>query len=614
MPDTGLPPDLDAAALIRRLAAFVVAACAPLAALAAAPARLIGMKLAAELHRSGIAALPLAALMVALAGLLGTAQLTRARAWARAQAQAQAQARVCGAGAGRAARLPQVFVVPALALPAAALAWSMRPLPAAPACPPHLGFLLGGMAVALAFALLVAERTLALTPRRVLPEAPELRTLMLAATGAAFLAGVLEILAQLGLPGLAGGLGTALALAALRVFLPPPPPDQARAATYSLIAHMLAAGAQARSGVAAPIRQHLGIDFSRSWALAYARAAVLPLLACFLLLGWGLTGVTLVPIDGRAIYERFGAPVRVLHPGLHVGLPWPLGTSRPLEYGRVHDIGLVPAPPEATQAVHAEDPAPAGADRLWDTVHPAEIALVIASDANARQSFQSVSADLRVLFRIGLTDEDALRAAYATADPEALVRAAAGRVVADYFAARSLDAVLGANREAMAATLRGRLQMALDGHGAGLDIVEVVIEAVHPPAGAAEAYHNVRAAEIAARTSIAVEHGAAATVYAQSRQYAYDMTAAAHAAAAETVDGARTNLIRFTADQSAARTGPSFMLERYFTALSMALAKAPKTIIDHRLNWPEAPVLDLRPFTAATGAGAGTGTGTGKEE
>jgi hypothetical protein len=56
------------------------------------------------------------------------------------------------------------------------------------------------------------------------------------------------------------------------------------------------------------------------------------------------------------------------------------------------------------------------------------------------------------------------------------------------------------------------------------------------------------------------------------------------------------------------------MLERYFTALSMALAKAPKTIIDHRLNWPEAPVLDLRPFTAATGAGAGTGTGTGKEE
>jgi regulator of protease activity HflC (stomatin/prohibitin superfamily) len=331
--------------------------------------------------------------------------------------------------------------------------------------------------------------------------------------------------------------------------------------------------------------------------------------AFFLLLGWGLSGVALVPLDGRAVYERFGAPIRVLHPGLHIGLPWPLGTARPIEYGRIHEIGLVPTPPDAQPRYTAEDPSPTNADRLWDTVHPAEITLVIASDANNRQSFQSVSADLRVLYRVGLTDEAAIQAAYAIAAPEDLVRAAAGRVTAAYFAARTLDAVLGANRETMAATLRTRVQAELDRHDTGLQIVDVVIEAIHPPAGAAEAYHNVRAAEIAARTAVAVEHGAAATIYAQSHQYAYQMTAAAHAAAAETVAAARTQAVRFTADQQADRAGgPSFLLERYFFALSSALARAPKTIIDHRLNWPEAPVLDLRPFSAATGAG------TGKEE
>ena len=604
MADTPAPSAQDAAALLRRLLRASVLASAALAAALILPQRL---PIAAELHRSGIAALPLAALLIILAAFLGTTQLVRAR--------------LKGAAIGRAARLPQVFLVPAVAVPAAAIAWLLRPVPAAPACPPETGYLLAGAAVALAFALLIAERSLALTPSRTLPEAASLRALLFTATAATFATGVLEIAATLGVPVLASTLGDAIALllaaiaaelairAALHIFLPPPAPEAATAATHALIARLLTQTAQAPAGVSAPIRQHLGIDFSRSWALAYLRAAALPMLAFFLLLGWGLSGVALIPIDARAIYQRFGAPIRVWHPGLHAGLPWPLGTTRLVEFGRVHEIGLTPLPAE-TQRTGAEDPAPAAADRLWNGVHPAELTLVIASNtAAARQSFQSVSADLRILYRTGLTDADAIRAAYATANPENLVRAAAGRVIAGYFAARTLDAVLGANREAEAATLRTRLQMALDQHGAGLEIVDVIIEAIHPPAGAADAYHNVRAAQIAARTSVAVEHGAAATIYAQSRQYAYGMTSAAHAAAAETVAAARTSLIRFTADQQAARAGgASFLLERYFAALTAALAKAPKTIIDHRLNWPEAPVLDLRPFSAATGAG------TGKEE
>jgi regulator of protease activity HflC (stomatin/prohibitin superfamily) len=448
--------------------------------------------LAAELHRSAVATLPLAALLIVLAALLGTAQLTRARR--------------SGHKIGRAARLPQIIIIPALTLPAAAIAWLLRPSPLPPACPPQTGYILGGIAIALSFALLIAERHAAATPPRALPEAPALRALLFAATGITFAAGVLEILAQLGLSYVAALAGAALAAltaaialelairAALRIFLPPPPPEAATAAVSSLIARLLTATIQAPDGVAAPIRQHLGIDFSRSWALAYLRAATLPAIGFFLLLGWGLSGVTLVPLDGRAVYERFGAPVALLHPGLHFGLPWPLGTARLVEYGRVHEIGLIPTALDAQLRYSAEEPSPAAADRLWDRVHPAEITLVIASDANARQSFQSVSADLRVLYRVGLTDAAAIQAAYAIAVPEDLVRAAAGRVTAGYFAARTLDAVLGANRETMAATLRSRIQAELDRHGSGLHIVDVVIEAIHPPAGAAEAYHTVRAA------------------------------------------------------------------------------------------------------------------------
>jgi regulator of protease activity HflC (stomatin/prohibitin superfamily) len=567
---------------------------------------------AAELRRGGIVAIPLASVLLCLAALTGTILVARARLHAARNPQEHRRV-------GRAARIPQAVAVPAIALPAAALAWFCRPA-ADFAGFAHLGFAAGAAAVAVAFLLLVAERTLAAMPAQTLPEAPALRALAFLATCVTFAMGLLAIAANLGLPR-AGRIGDALALllaatgveiscrALAKLFLPPPSAELARAAGGSLIARLVSAGASAKGGFGAPFRQHLGIDFSRSWALAYVRAASLPMLCALLLLAWGLSGAVLVGIDGRAIYERFGAPVRVLGPGLHLGLPWPLGRARPVDYGTVHEIGLVAGSAGTIERAGAEDAAPPSADRLWDQPHPGEVTLLIASAANGQQSFQSVSADLRILYRVGLTDADAMHAAYATSDPEGFVRASAGRVVAGFFADRTLDDVLGGDRQAMADTLCQRLQAALDAAGSGLQAVAVVIEAVHPPAGAADAYHNVRAAEIGAQTSVAVERGAAATIHAQSLQYAFAQSANAQAAAAETVAGARTASLRFTADRDAAQAGGrSFLLERYFGALSAALGHAPKTIIDHRLNWPEAPVLDLRPFAAAAG------TTGGKEE
>ncbi len=558
----------------------------------------------AWLRGSGVVAIPLAAILLNLAALLGTWMVARARVRAPSER-----------AVGRAARLPQVIVIPLVTLPAVALAWLCRPtaasLPASNA--------VAGAAIAVAFLVLIVERILAATSAEELPEAAALKSLAFLATGVTFATGLLQILARAGVPFclraewvlalLVAIVGIELSLRALaRVFLPPPAPALARAACMSLVARVVSLGPALRGGVGVPLRQHLGIDFSRSWALTYVRAASLPMLGFFLLLAWGLSGVVLVGVDARAIYERFGAPVRVLQPGLYWGLPWPLGTARAVEFGRIHEIGLIEGASEKIQRVGAEDPAPASADRLWEQAHPAEVTLIIASTASGRQSFQSISADLRILYRVGLNDKDALHAAYASADPEQFVRAVSGRVVARYFADRTLDDVLGGDRQAMADALRTRLQAALDAAGTGLQAVAVVIEAIHPPAGAADAYHNVRAAEISARASVAVEKGAAVTIHSQSVQYAFSQTANAQATGAETVSKARIVALRFTADQEAAAAGHrSFLLERYFGALSASLGRAPKTIIDHRLNWPEAPVLDLRPFSAAAAS-------TGKEE
>ncbi|MCT6593185.1 SPFH domain-containing protein, partial [Pantoea dispersa] len=82
-------------------------------------------------------------------------------------------------------------------------------------------------------------------------------------------------------------------------------------------------------------------------------------LAVVALSGWLLTGVHEIPLHGRGIYERFGKPVQVFGPGLHAGLPWPLGRVISVENGVVHELATsVGDKPIAVQSDSAEGPAP----------------------------------------------------------------------------------------------------------------------------------------------------------------------------------------------------------------------------------------------------------------
>ena len=571
----------------------------------------------AELARARLVALPLAALLPALAGLAASWALAWARGRAAAGGPALAWRGVVLLPAGTpalvrsVARWPQILrVVPLCALGLAA-AWLLPAGAPVPPEVPRMAWLLGGGLMALGFPLLVAERLLAALPPAALPEAPALRALAFLTTLAFVAAGLLELAAGFGLPGLALWLASVLALlpcavaaelagrAAGRGFLPPPPAATARAAADSMLARLLAEGAASRS-LAAPVRRHLGIDFAGSWALAYVRAAFAPLALLLLLIGWGLSGVALVPLDERAVYERFGAPVRVLPPGLHLTLPWPFGRLRPVEFGTMHELAL--KGDIAPERFPAEAVPPSSADRLWEVESPAETWFLVAAARDREQGFQMVSADIRLFWRVGPGDADALRATYAAADPVGLLRQRAARVAAAFFAGRTLDDVLGENRESMAGRLRAAVQRELDQAGVGLELDAAVIEALHPPGGAAGAYHAVQAAQIDAEASISAERGRAFASLSEQRQVATGLLRGATAGAEETLGGARADAICFAADRDADRGGaPPYRMERRLAALRAVLAAAGGlTLFDHRLPPGAVPLLDFRPLPGAS--------------
>ena len=208
-----------------------------------------------------------------------------------------------------------------------------------------------------------------------------------------------------------------------------------------------------------------------------------------------------------------------------------------------------------------------------------------------------------------MTDADALQSVYTVADPEALVKEAAGRLVLRYFNSRTLDAVLGAKRDNIAESLRDALSADLNSRHAGIDVVSVLIEEIHPPAGAAAAYHAVQAAQINASASVSNEIGRAKRTAGMAQQESHQFVTAATAHAEETLRSAGAEAYQFNADRRAyADGGKSFLFERSNHNIIAALIQTPLTIVDHRLNSAQGPIIDLRAIAAPS---APTGAATG---
>ncbi|WP_333496455.1 protease modulator HflK [Kluyvera sp. CHPC 1.251] len=350
------------------------------------------------------------------------------------------------------------------------------------------------------------------------------------------------------------------------------------------------------------LEQRFGIDLRQVQAFRLMGKTIVPVVCGLAVLGWLLSGLTQVPLHQRGIYERFGRPMAVLSPGLHAGLPWPFGRVRAVEFGAVHELRLSDEPEQKARndvPDSAEGPAPQNSWRLWDSSHLTDQSQVIASQAADKQSFQIVNMDIRLIWRVGLRNEDALNSQYQAEDLPVLIRSIARQVLVAQFASKQLDELLNEQRASLATTLNQQIQQRLTALHTGVELLSTRIEAIHPPAGAADAYHGVQAAQIAASARVARERGYAVTVTNGARQNAETRENDAQAFAAENLSRAQAAAAQFAADSQAwQQAGQAFILERRYHILSQTLAHTPLLILDSHLQGTNEPVLDMRQYPA----------------
>jgi regulator of protease activity HflC (stomatin/prohibitin superfamily) len=500
---------------------------------------------------------------------------------------------------------------------------ALHPLSAAtivhPMLSPSLVIVSGAAALTLAFLTLVAERFYAQDAQQSRASlsvslAGMLRVLVVCAVAAAlsaacfvYLHAVLDLVVQVAAVFTAAIAVEMMIRAAHLWFFAPRVGANAAHVPSSIIAGVLRYRRSPLSSIGAGLHDRYGIDLRQNWVLrSFVRllpATVVAMVACT----WLLTSVVVLGPSQRAVYERFGAPVAVWPPGLHFGLPWPFGKARPVDNGAVHqlivsggaDDGSVAAP-----STSADGPTPEQLNRLWDVQHPWETSQVIAGATGEQQGFQIVNADVRLDYRVGSSDTAARAALYRSVDPDSTIRSIANREVVHYLASHTLQALLETRQTVMAESVGRAVQRQLDQLHSGIEVVAVVIESVHPPSGAAAAYHDVQAAQIRAHASVAEAHGFAAGLLGNAQQQALISVAQASARAADTIAAARVQQINFEADTVAYRLGgPAFPVEYYLSKLQQGLQNARITVIDDRLTADRRATIDLRSFTVGDLAG-----------
>lgn len=473
------------------------------------------------------------------------------------------------------------------------------------------GSVAGGLLLLIGFGLLVLERQLSNESEASWPEAEQLAQIARVAIGTLLIAAFCLFFSSVDrvwparlavLTGLLPGLVAAelLIRALLSIFSPRNGRLEPRLVASSFGAGLLRWPPRPLMALQNELHNRFGIDLRQIWAFTYMRRAFLPVMAVIVALGWALSGVHEIPMQGRGIYERFGKPIEVMGPGLHAGLPWPFGTVLPVENGVVHELATsVSDGASAERALDpAEGPPPAVANRLWDATHINDKSQVIASGSGDKQSFQIVNMDVRFVYRIGLDDQSAMAAIYNSADIPSLIRSTASRVLVHDFASRTLDELLGEQRIDLAADIGNAVARDLKKLDSGVEILATVVESIHPPAGAANAYHAVQAAQISAQALISRERGAAADQANLAQLHASIAHDQAAANSRETMANAQSADLRFNAEQQGyAKAGQAFLLEQYLSQLIQGMTHAKLLVLDHRLGGTSAPTIDLRSFT-----------------
>lgn len=285
-----------------------------------------------------------------------------------------------------------------------------------------------------------------------------------------------------------------------------------------------------------------------------------------------LNGFYMLRPDEAGVIERFGRKVLPYsEPGLHYKLPWPVERLTRIKARsiRVVEIGF-----RSNSA--SPDTEPAAYE--WNVQHRSgrferkpEEALMLTGDQNM------IELNATVHYSLSHPDDYLFR----QLDGEATVRAAAESVMQTISTETPLDEILTTGRRAVEGRARKELQARLDKYGAGIQVLQVKLEDVHPSLEVVDAFRDVSGAFEEKNRMVNEAEGYRNEQVALARGNAKASLEAAAAYNLGRVNRANGDATRFTAREQAFRAAPGPSETRlYLETMEQVLPGKKKLILD----------------------------------
>lgn len=312
------------------------------------------------------------------------------------------------------------------------------------------------------------------------------------------------------------------------------------------------------------MEENTGITMRSLWSMRFIRR-ILPTAVFILVLTlWLSTSVILVDTYQEGALFRLGQlQPETLKPGMHLVLPWP--------FDRVQTYDT-----QSINAVTIGYVSDSDSDNLWTEGHGKEEYRLLLGSGD-----EMVSINLRIQYRI----RDLYSYISSAAAPESLLQAQAYEIITARTVRADLESLLTTDREAFSQSFRQELTEKIAPYSTGLEVVDVVLESIHPPVEVASVYQKIISAGIDAERIVINGQNEAQTARLEAELLYTSLLAEAKVNQAQAIADAKAAVADFMASVEADGSyRDAYRYYKYMDALTSAYADAKLIIIGEGID------------------------------
>jgi len=315
--------------------------------------------------------------------------------------------------------------------------------------------------------------------------------------------------------------------------------------------------------------------FLRSLVVGGGRLAIVLGLA---FVGYAIySALFVVQPDEVGLVMRFGAYNRTTPPGLNFHLPWPVESALLVPITRINRIEIGFRGGEGEEI----DPNPRTPAGTTESYRPGidrdlrEESLMLTGDENI------VDINASVFWRI----RDAEAYAFNTRNPENTVKSASESVLRQVIGHTDIQSALTGGRAAIEQAAMTGAQKILDSYGAGVEITQVQLQKVDPPANVIESFRDVQRANTDADRARNEAQSYANDIVPRARGEAAAITAAAEGQKEAAIASSNGEAKRFLSVYAAYVQAKDITMKRlYIETMEDLLAHSDTTVVDDKLR------------------------------